>query len=391
MLFVRQSKFRHVFGAAMKKDSHYEGIPVTRNSFDSTFCAVNPKFLAIVTEAAGGGSFLVLPIEKVGRVPDNPPIVTGHRDAVLDIQWSPWNDNMIASCSEDKTVKVWEIPEKGLEKSITEPLVTLGFHQRPVGIIAWHPSAENILLSAGKDNLVVIWNLDTGETVSEIACHPDLLWSCVWNYNGTRIVTTCKDRTLRVIDPRKGEVISERKYAHEGAKPQRAVCLKDGRIFTTGFSKMSERQYALWDDNNLSEPITLEDLDTSNGVIFPFYDPDSNMVYLGGKGDSIIRYYEVTDQPPFVHWISNFNPSDKQRGLGFMPKRGVNALQNEIARFYKLHKDICEPISFTVPRKVGSEEPLIIRRLCQNHTVQYHCPSSKSNETKLSTPWVLFI
>jgi coronin-1B/1C/6 len=25
------------------------------------------------------------------------------------------------------------------------------------------------------------------------------------------------------------------------------VYLKDGKIFTTGFSKMSERQYALWD------------------------------------------------------------------------------------------------------------------------------------------------
>ena len=34
---------------------------------------------------------------------------------------------------------------------------------------------------------------------------------------------------------------------HEGAKPMQVVYLKDGRLFTTGFSKMSERQYALWD------------------------------------------------------------------------------------------------------------------------------------------------
>ncbi|XP_066267007.1 coronin-6-like isoform X3 [Branchiostoma lanceolatum] len=348
---LRTSKFRHVFGTAMRKDSHYEGIRVTRNSWDSTFCAVNPKFLAIVTEAAGGGCFIVLPVEKAGRVPNNPPMVAGHRAAVLDIQWSPWDDNIIASCSEDMTIKVWVIPEKGLEESITEPEASLEWHQRRVGFIAWHPSAHNILMSAGSDNMVVIWNVGTEEPLSVIECHTDILWSCGWNYNGTRIVTTCKDKTLRVIDPRTGDVISERKKAHDGAKPQRAVYMKDGRVFTTGFSRMSERQYALWDDNNLSEPITLEEIDTSNGVIFPFYDPDNNMVYLGGKGDSNIRYYEVTEQSPYVHYIDRFDTSDPQRGLGFMPKRGVNAMQNEIARFYKLHPNKCEPISFTVPRK----------------------------------------
>lgn len=34
-------------------------------------------------------------------------------------------------------------------------------------------------------------------------------------------------------------------FGHEGAKPQKAVYLRDGLIFTTGFSRMSERQYAL--------------------------------------------------------------------------------------------------------------------------------------------------
>ena len=31
----------------------------------STFCAVNPKFLAIIVESAGGGAFIVLPHNKV--------------------------------------------------------------------------------------------------------------------------------------------------------------------------------------------------------------------------------------------------------------------------------------------------------------------------------------
>ena len=62
---VRQSKFRHVFGQALKKEQCYDNIRITKSSWESTYCAVNPKFLAIITEAAGGGSFLVLPLEKV--------------------------------------------------------------------------------------------------------------------------------------------------------------------------------------------------------------------------------------------------------------------------------------------------------------------------------------
>ncbi|XP_037301619.1 LOW QUALITY PROTEIN: coronin-2A-like, partial [Manduca sexta] len=42
-----------------------------------------------------------------------------------------------------------------------------------------------------------------------------------------------------------------------------------------------------------------------------------------------------------------------QRGLGFMPKRGVNTCPCEVFRFYKLHtsRGLCEPISMIVPRK----------------------------------------
>ena len=34
---------------------------------------------------------------------------------------------------------------------------------------------------------------------------------------------------------------------------------------------------------NFEEPIALLELDTSNGVLLPFYDPDTNLVYLCGK------------------------------------------------------------------------------------------------------------
>lgn len=64
---VRSSKFRHVYGVHCKRDACYDNVPITRNAHDSHFCAANPKFVAVVTEVAGGGAFLVLPIHRVSE------------------------------------------------------------------------------------------------------------------------------------------------------------------------------------------------------------------------------------------------------------------------------------------------------------------------------------
>ncbi|XP_043940005.1 coronin-1B isoform X2 [Protopterus annectens] len=349
---VRQSKFRHVFGQAVKTDQCYDDIRVSRVTWDSSFCAVNPKFVAIIIEASGGGAFLVLPLQKTGRIDKSYPTVCGHTGPVLDIDWCPHNDEVIASGSEDCSVKVWQIPENGLTAPLTEAVVTLEGHSKRVGIISWHPTARNVLLSAGCDNVIIIWNVGTGEELYTLRDqHPDLIYSASWNRNGSLICTACKDKSIRVLDPRKEEIVLEIEKAHEGARPMRAIFLGNNKIFTTGFSRMSERQLALWDMGNASEPMTIQELDSSNGVLLPFFDADTGVVYVCGKGDSTIRYFEITDESPSIHFLNMYTSKEPQRGMGFMPKRGLDVNKCEIARFYKLLERKCEPIIMTVPRK----------------------------------------
>uniref|UniRef100_A0A8C1GY80 Coronin n=1 Tax=Cyprinus carpio TaxID=7962 RepID=A0A8C1GY80_CYPCA len=309
---VRQSKFRHVFGQAVKNDQCYDDIRVSRVTWDSAFCAVNPKFVAIIVEASGGGAFLVLPLQKTGRIDKAYPTVCGHTGPVLDIDWCPHNDHVIASGSEDCTVMVWQIPENGLTAPLSEPVVVLEGHSKRVGIVMWHPTARNVLLSAGCDNLIIIWNVGTGEALINLEdMHPDVIFNVCWSRNGSLICTACKDKKVRVIDPRKGKIIAK----------------------------------------NMEEPISVHEMDPSNGVLLPFYDPDTNVVYLCGKGDSSIRYFEITDEAPYVHYLNTFSSKEPQRGMGYMPKRGLDVNKCEIARFYKLHERKCEPIIMTVPRK----------------------------------------
>lgn len=132
--------------------------------------------------------------------------------------------------------------------------------------------------------------------------------------------------------------------------------------------------------NNFEEPVALQEMDTSNGVLLPFYDPDSSIVYLCGKvlvsgrevevgdvaeptltrlnplalqGDSSIRYFEITDEPPFVHYLNTFSSKEPQRGMGFMPKRGLDVSKCEIARSAALTQGLC--LLLSVPACQGGK------------------------------------
>uniref|UniRef100_A0AC34RIR5 Coronin n=1 Tax=Panagrolaimus sp. JU765 TaxID=591449 RepID=A0AC34RIR5_9BILA len=347
---VRQSKFRHVYCKPVKHENCMSDIRITEITWDSLFCAVNPKFIAIINKGAGG-PFQVIPVNKIGRIDKDYPFVDAHKAPCLEVVWSPFNDNVIASCSEDTTAKVWLIPDRGLNRVLSDPVVELTGHQKRVNTLAWHPTAQNILLTAGGENKLLMWNVGNGEALLEIAGHPDQIFSIGFNYDGSQFITTCKDKKIRIIDSHSGEVLREG-MGHEGVKPQRAIFLKDGRVFTTGFSKRSERLYALRDPNDLSNAIVNEELDTSNGVLFPLYDEDSGLLFLAGKGDCAIRYYEINHEAPFVHYINTYTTSEPQRAIGWMPKRGINSNENEIARIYKVTtKGVVDILQFFVPRK----------------------------------------
>uniref|UniRef100_A0A672M8E1 Coronin n=2 Tax=Sinocyclocheilus grahami TaxID=75366 RepID=A0A672M8E1_SINGR len=356
----RSSKYRHVFGKPVTKENCYDGVPITRSVHDNHLCTVNPRFIAVITECAGGGAFLVLSINHTGKVDPHHPKVSGHRGNVLDIKWNPFNDFCIASCSEDTTVKIWDIPEHGVLKNITVPRKELQCHSRRVGLIEWHPTADNIIFSTGYDYQVMVWKLDVPEQVIKnpvrsISVHSDVVLSMSFNTDGSWLATSCKDKKIRVIDPRTGTLLQETNCkSHKASKVLFLGNLK--MLLSTGNSRWNHRQIALWDQEDLSQPSYSEDLDGSSGVLFPFYDPDTHMLYIAGKGDGNIRYYEISPEKPYVHYLTEYRSLLPQKGMGVMPKRGLDVCSCEIFRFYKLVtiKSLIEPLSMIVPRRSES-------------------------------------
>lgn len=71
---------------------------------------------------------------------------------------------------------------------------------------------------------------------------------------------------------------------HAGTRSSKVAYVgSSGRVVTTGFSRHSDRQVAVWNDDNLSAPLHEETIDSSSGIVFPYYDPDTNILYLAGK------------------------------------------------------------------------------------------------------------
>ena len=63
-LYVRSSKFRHVYGELLK-DKCYDNIKISKSPWDSNKSDVNGKFLAVILESQRGGAFTVLPLSQV--------------------------------------------------------------------------------------------------------------------------------------------------------------------------------------------------------------------------------------------------------------------------------------------------------------------------------------
>ncbi|XP_046873546.1 coronin-2B-like [Hypomesus transpacificus] len=347
------SKFRHVFGKAAGRDHAYDGVPITRSVHDNHYCSVNPLFIAVVTECAGGGAFLVLPVHHKGRVPPLQPRVSGHTSRVLDVKWNPFDDLCIASCSEDCTVKIWDIPSQGVQQNITVARKTLIGHSKRVGLIEWHPTARDLLVSSAYDYKVMVWDVSQDGRVLRPVRQlqtPELLLSVSLSRDGRWLACCCRDRRLRVLEPRSGRILQESgRTSHRASK----VLYAGDQLVSTGTSCWNQRQVAVWDPEDLSEPLLEEELDGSSGVLFPFYDPDTHMLYLAGKGDGNIRYYELSSEKPYLHYLTEYRSLLPQRGLGVMPKRGLDVRGCEVFRFYRLiiEKHLVEPLSMIVPRK----------------------------------------
>ncbi|CEG39257.1 glutamate-rich wd repeat-containing protein 1 [Plasmopara halstedii] len=148
------------------------------------------KFIYLWASSDGGWS-----IDKV-------PFVR-HKSSVEDLQWSPTEASVFASCSSDRSVRIWDVRRKaGSMLDITahdddvnvitwnrnvayllasgsddgsfkiwdlrnfkadNPVAHFRYHTAPITSIEWHPTDESVLAVSGADNQISVWDMSVEE------------------------------------------------------------------------------------------------------------------------------------------------------------------------------------------------------------------------------------
>jgi len=368
MFKIRQSKYRHVYCDAPKPALCHTGIRVATATGEQQYIKASTKYWSVAM-FGGGGPLVVGRHDRPGRFEDGAsPILKGHSGTILDTDWSPFDESMLATASEDSTIKFWSIPddweptdEKGMGKKgddFSDSLTELDGHRKKVTLIRFHPTASNIMLSTSADHTVKTWDIEAGSAISTLET-TNLSQDIVWDARGDNYATSNKDKSLRIVDARNGTETMKVDLAHDGSKSTKIQWLGTdggitGKLLTTGASKQSMREMKVWDLKNLSQPLHTEPVDTASGALVPFYDRGTGVIYLCGKGDGQIRLYEYDDAkaPHLFKLNDGFRSTSPGKGYCMIAKRGLDIMDCETVRLLKItNTDGIHPLKFIVPRK----------------------------------------
>lgn len=85
--------------------------------------------------------------------------------------------------------------------------------------------------------MVLIWNVGTAEELYRLdSLHPDLIYNVSWNHNGSLFCSACRDKSVRVIDPRRGTLVAVR-------GPARRRHWGEGRAAPLALTSLSPRSW----------------------------------------------------------------------------------------------------------------------------------------------------
>jgi ribosome assembly protein RRB1 len=216
-----------------KKDIKYKKIfkktlPQKAEGFAIDWNNINPFVLAL------GGYDKKVSIfkpkdENVSDIVLYGDYLTGHADSVEDIQWSPNEENVLASCGIDKSIRFWDIREN----SKNPPKIIKNAHNSDVNVISWNSIRNHLFASGGDDNTFKVWDLRYLDEppITEIKWHTGPINSIMWDpFDESQLAVCSEDNRLSVwdfsVEPDEKKLFDN--YNHE--IPQQLVFLHQGQI-----------------------------------------------------------------------------------------------------------------------------------------------------------------
>ena len=125
--------------------------------------------------------------------------LTGHSDSVEDIQWSPNEENVLASCGIDKSIRFWDIRQN----TKNSPKILKNAHNSDVNVISWNTIRNHLFASGGDDNTFKVWDLRylNEPPITEIKWHTGPINSMMWDpFDESQLAVCSEDNRLSIWD-----------------------------------------------------------------------------------------------------------------------------------------------------------------------------------------------
>ncbi|CDI87082.1 Coronin, related [Eimeria praecox] len=256
----------------------YSDIRLASKQTESVGMACSYRYVAAPWDVGGGGMMGLINLADCGR---NPPVtkIKGHTGSIQDLAFSPFYESILASGSEDMTIRIWDVPsDPPTGHELKDPVAILTGSAKKIVATEWNPVADFILASGCFDGAVALWDVDSASLVNSISLSDAVL---------DKLATTSKDKALSIIDPRAKNIVAS-VTCHEGPKASKCCWLDGfagaaGHVLTTGCSKTNVRELHVWDIKNINTPLLRVEIDRGSQPLYPIFDETLGMVYVAGK------------------------------------------------------------------------------------------------------------
>ena len=115
-------------------------------------------------------------------------VLTGHRNAVLEVKWSKLQPQQIVSCSADKTLVIWDANKGVSVRKLAE-------HKGIVNSCALAMESSNIIASGSDDNTAMLWDTRNKKKTGVLP-HAYQVTAVCMNSNGEAVYTGGLDNTI---------------------------------------------------------------------------------------------------------------------------------------------------------------------------------------------------
>lgn len=354
---MQSSPFRHLAGNEPNKsakDSYWYDLTPGRPVLMHRSLQANEYFLAFPW--GGSGSCIrIQPIGILGRSKAKEPVFDA-QGLIQAFDLSKLQPNLLATGSDTGMLKVATIPDEGIQGDFLTEAKEYQLSGK-ITVVKFHPHIEDVLVVATSDfdnaeYLIHLLDLKLGETRVKIeGLHDNSIIDFGFDDSANFIVTSCKDKVVRIICARTGEFVKDFSPA-ETLRETTPIFTDSAHILVTGYNANANLTMSLW--NIVEDPKKLKTINFGSGNYAPLvhYDMDVGVVYLAKVGASSVNTIEVSTKTPYLEKLNKWSSNTGDfAGHTFQHKKFTDPKEVEIAISYKYCKKTMQRISWTVPRK----------------------------------------